>query len=216
MYSSIFCLRISSVPSHSSPSTDVRGRSMAASISSTSTPPSSISSSSLFFFFFFFFFLDVSPASAGMMSAMSISSSHVGFSSSPSPSPSAAPYSSAIFRSCASASQSPSRSSVWSAAYHLRQRVRTPGEPGAQRTFALLETLPALVPDALELRAELLELERLEPLDLLALAEELFFLACLALLARLLPARVLAAHERGQVARVPHDLCRTPVFMRMC
>ena len=63
------------------------------------------------------------------------------------------------------------------------------------RTFAVVELLPALVPDPLELCAELFHLQCLEALDFLPLAQQLLLLTCLALLASLLSRRVFATDE---------------------
>ena len=63
------------------------------------------------------------------------------------------------------------------------------------RTFVVVELLPTLVPDPLELCAELLHLQRLEALDLLPLAQQLLLLTCLALLASLLSRRVFSTDE---------------------
>ncbi len=78
-------------------------------------------------------------------------------------------------------------------------------------TFALLELLATLVPDPLELRAELFHLEGLQSIHLLFLLQQLLLLARLPLLTRLLAGCVLSSNERVEVTRMASNLCRSSV-----
>lgn len=113
--------------------------------------------------------------------------------------------SSAIWASCAVGSQSASRSSTWRAIRWYQQ----PHTLHRKRICTIvIEFLPALAADPRKLGAQLLRLERLEPVHLLALLRELSLLPRLALLARVLPHVVLASHCRLDTPRIPLDLRR--------
>ena len=78
----------------------------------------------------------------------------------------------------------------------------------SSHTFALVELLAAFVSNTLELRAELLHFERLEPVHLFFLLQQLLLLARLALLTRLFPRCVLASDEVWEVTRMAGYLSR--------